>query len=536
MKKLVLLALIVLFSIPCSGQTTFGSITGVVTDPTGSVVPDATVTVTNEATGTARKVVTSAGGAYNVPNLDIGTYRVTVGASGFARYERTGLILSTNQVLNVDAALELATTATVTEVRSVATAISTETSSLTDVKTNQVLEQLPLEMARHLADKGFYTYTFLNTGTSSVTYTSIPVINGVRTQSGTLPTMDGIAVTAYSGGASPVQPSFEGIQEVNVVTANPPAEFAVAANYTVVTKSGTNDFHGTGFYNYNGNRLNARNFFDATTPFRVYNSFGASAGGPIRKNKVFIFGDYEGSREAARRQLIADVPLPAWRSGNFSGLNTPIIDPLTGRAFSGNVIPDNRISPVAQRIQETVFPNPNFGPPGLQSGNFRQQYVGTTGFTRFDMFDIRADYNVSTRDTIFGRVSWRRMPLEGTALSPTIGHYPQRRYGHSATFSWTHTFSPALVNEFRTGITYHRNSYFLDVIGSDLVKQFGIQGVSTTGIHDAPIFRIDPVTYLDWDADDDSYFNNPSTTLVWIDNLSYTRGNHFLKFGVDIIR
>ena len=120
------------------------------------------------------------------------------------------------------------------------------------------------------------------------------------------------------------------------------------------------------------------------------------------------------------------------------------------------------------------------------------------------MFDGRVDYNVTSRDVLFGRVSWRRMPLSGVALSPTIGHYPQRRYGHSAIVSWTHTFSPALVNEFRTGATYHRNNYYLDVIGSDLIKQFGIQGITASGIHNAPIFRIDPVTYLDWDADSDN--------------------------------
>src|SRR5881296_1136133 len=294
-EKLALSLTISLFFVSQSaGQTTFGSVTGAVTDPSGGVVPGASVSVTNEGTGNERKVTTSGGGVFNAPNLDVGSYRVTVTAPGFARYERGGLILSANQVLNVDANLELAATATITEVRAAAPAISTETSSLTDVKTNQHLEQLPLEMTRHLADKGFYTYTFLNTGTSSVTFTSIPVINGIRTQSGTLPTMDGIAVTAYSGGASPVQPSFEGIQEVNVVTATPVAEFAVAANYTVVTKSGTNEFHGTAFYNYNGNALNARNFFSDSTPFRVYNNFGGSLGGPIKRNKAFFFADYEG--------------------------------------------------------------------------------------------------------------------------------------------------------------------------------------------------------------------------------------------------
>jgi hypothetical protein len=530
--------MLLLFAAHAAGQTTFGSITGTVVDPTGAVVPSAAVSVINEGTGLERKLTTSTGGVFNAPNLDLGVYRVTVTAAGFARYERKGLVLSSNQVLNVDAELELATTATITEVREAPPAISTETSSLSDAKNNEVLQQLPLEMSRHLADKGFYTYTLLSTGTSSVTYTSIPVINGVRTQSGTLPTMDGIAVTAYSGGASPVQPSFEIVQEVNVLTANPTAEFAVAANYTVVTKSGSNEYHGTLFYNYNGHWLNSRNFFSTETPLRVYNNFGGSLGGPIKKNKLFFFGDYEGSREAARRQMTTDVPLPAWRTGDFSGLGVTIVDPTNldsnGRPtpFSGNRIPDSRISPVSRNVQE-VFPLPNFGSPTLQAGNFRQLFTGTTGFTRFNMFDARADYNISSRDIVFGRVSWRRMPLDGFDYPPSIGHYPQRRYGHSAIASWTHTFSPGLLNEFRTGVTYHRNSYAYDVIGSDLIQRWGIKGVTATGIHAAPIFRIDPVTYFEME---DANFNNPSTSLQWIDNLSWTRGAHFMKFGIDVIR
>jgi carboxypeptidase family protein len=252
---IVLLASLPFVVSPSYGQTTFGQITGTVTDPSGAVVPGANVTVTNEETQIARQVSTSASGVYSVPNLNVGTYRVRITVTGFTTYERGGLILSANQVINVDATLALGTSETVTEVTAATPAIATETSALADVKTNKDLQQLPLEMTRHLADKGFYTYAFLTTGTSSVTTTSLPVINGVRTQAGTLPTMDGIAVTAYQGGASPVQPSFEGVQEVNVVTGNPPAEFAVAANFTVVTKSGTNAYHGTAFYNYNGNAL-----------------------------------------------------------------------------------------------------------------------------------------------------------------------------------------------------------------------------------------------------------------------------------------
>src|SRR5207249_3031962 len=210
---------------PASGQTTFGQITATVRDPSGAVVPGASVTVINEETQVAREVSTSGSGVVNIPNLSVGTYQVRITMVGFATYERRGLILSANQVINVDTTLALGSTEIVTEVAAASPSIVTETSVLSDVKTNRGLQQLPLEMTRHSADKGFYTYSFLTTGTSSVTYSSVPVINGVRSLTGTLPTMDGIAVTAYQGGASAVQPSFEGVQEVNVVTANPAAEF-----------------------------------------------------------------------------------------------------------------------------------------------------------------------------------------------------------------------------------------------------------------------------------------------------------------------
>ncbi|HSB18307.1 MAG TPA: hypothetical protein VLE22_27900, partial [Bryobacteraceae bacterium] len=213
-----------------------------------------------------------------------------------------------------------------------------------------------------------------------------------------------------------------------------------------------------------------------------------------------------------------------------------IVDPLTNIPFQDNIIPPERISAVSKKIQDTLFPLPNFGPPGLEAANYRQQFPGTTGFTRFNQFDIRGDYNFSSRDVVFARVSWRRMPLDYTDLVPTIGKVTQRRYGHSAVASWNHTFSPSVVNEFRTGVTYHRNSYYLDVIGSDLIQQWGIRGTTVTGINDAPIVRIDPVTYVDYDDYDDSYYNNPSATFQWIDNLSWTQGRHFVKFGVDVIR
>ncbi len=524
----------VLFASLSLAQSTFGSITGVVTDPSGGVTPGAEVTVTNAGTGAVRKVTTGSTGVFNVPNLDLGAYVLRVSAKGFTTYERAGLNLESNQVLNVNVELAVGSVSSVVEVQEASPAITTETNDLSGSVGSAAVEQLPL-VSRHTGDGGVYAYTLMNTGISAVPSSSLAVVQGARLESGAVPTMDGIAVMAYPFGASPVQPSLESVQEISVVKASGPAEFATAGNIKVVTKSGTNEFHGGAFWDFNDNHLNARNFFSSTVPFRVYHDFAASAGGPIKKNKVFFFADYEGSREAAKVLNILDVPLPAFRNGDFSALKGTVVkNPFTGQPFPNNQIPPGLISPVSQKVQDYFYPVPNTGAPGALSSNWQAQYPGTTGFTHYDHFDIRGDYNISSRDVIFARVSWRRMPLNYTDVYPL--HETQLRRTKSGVFSWNDTISPAAVNEFRFGATFHVNPYFIDAVGSDLIRQFGIQGISTTGVHNAPIFQITGVSAVDLDAASDSYQNNPETNYEWIDNLSWTRGRHLMKFGVDVIR
>jgi len=281
-------------------------------------------------------------------------------------------------------------------------------------------------------------------------------------------------------------------------------------------------------------RLNARDFFSPAAPFRVYHNFGTSFGGPIRKDKTFFFGDYEGSREAANVVITGNTPLPAWRSGDFSGLSTNIIDPVTGAQFPGNRIPANRINPVSQKTQDFFYPSPNFGPAGLQVGNWRGQFPGQTGFTHFNDFGVRIDQNFSNGDKVYGRVSYRQLPLTAReAVLPPIGLRDQIRGARSVVASWTHLFSPSVVNEIRTGMTRQRNYYYPDLVGSDILKQIGIQGVTTTGIHNVPAFNITGITTTDQP--------NPQaltldTNFEGTDNVSWTRGRHSMKVGFDAIR
>ncbi|HEY3838611.1 MAG TPA: hypothetical protein VGL72_18655, partial [Bryobacteraceae bacterium] len=270
-----------------------------------------------------------------------------------------------------------------------------------------------------------------------------------------------------------------------------------------------------------------------SVPFRVYNDFGVSGGGPIVKNKLFFFGDYEGSREAATGTLVETVPLPAWRSGDFSTLGQVVKDPTTGQPFPGNVIPSNRISPVSQAVQNYIFPLPNTGAPGTLNNNWTKNVPSQTGFTHYNRIDGRADYNMTDKDSLFVRLSWMRMPYYSAGVYPLARI--QTRYAQSAVLSYNRIISPTAVNEFRMGATYHRNFFVGNVIGSDLLSQFGIQGIPTAGVPTAPYFSINGVTAFNPSSGADYYNSNPDTSFEWTDNLSWTRGRHNMKFGFDAV-
>ena len=515
------------------GQTTFGSITGTVADPSGSAVPNAAVTVTNDAKGTTRKETTGSTGVFNVPNLDVGTYRLAITATGFETYERAGLDLTAHQVINLNVALVLGSTATVVNVVAASPIIDTSNATLSSVVTGFSMQELPLVSRQH-GDAGFYDIMLLNPGTAQVPVNGAgPVINGTHQASGQLVAIDGIALWRNTSGygAGEEQPSFEAAQEVHVITSDAPAEYASPVATTEVTKSGSNAFHGGAFEAYNSNILNARDFFATTAPTRVFNDFGATLGGPIRKNKTFFYFAFEGTRSGGPTPLTANVPPVAWRQGDFSSLSTVIKNPATGQPFQGNVIPSNIISSVSQKMDSTIYPLPNFGSPTLVSNNFRGNYPNV-GTNNWDVYNGRVDHNFSSRDTIFGRFSTRKIPQNRTITLPTVGSGLQIRNGFSSVFSWTHIFSPTVFNEFRAGYIRGRNHFFLYANGGNLVEQFGLQGVPATGIPGAPVLSITSVTGLTSFTYQDTHEDN----FQYIDDVVWNKGRHFMKFGFNAVR
>ena len=532
--KAVLFGLLLLLGV-CSAvaQTTFGAITGTVTDATGAVIGGATVSVLNERTGIQRLLTTSDTGVYFAPNLDPGIYSVRIAKEGFRGYQKTGMHLAANQVINVDTRLVVSSAVTTVNVVGVYGAeLNTQTPTLNNVIPSTQLEQLPI-ITRQKGDQGLWGYASYNNG---IGHEPFFIANGSRYVD-TQPTVDGITVMSYETGigGSTVMTGMEATAELNVQLANAPAEFSRPVQMTMVSKSGGNEFHGSLFEDYNGSSLNARDFFAKTVPFRVYNNFGASLGGPIQRNRTFFFGAYEGSREATEVINTMNVPLAAWRSGDFSGLSKQLVNPYTGTPFPGNRIPAGMISPVSQKLAAIYFPYPNYGPPTLEAGNFRDQpRPGINGVTIFDKLDARIDHNFSTRDTLFGRFSYSRMPLNAyikNAVLP-LGHRISLRTANSAAISWTHTFSPDLLNELRAGYTRDRNFIQSGVVGSELVQQAGLQGISVSGVPTYPIISVSGVTA----AGQVPNFLGAGTNFQISDSISWVRRSHSLKFGFDVIR
>lgn len=511
-------------------QTTFGSVSGVVTDQTKAPIPDAEVTVVNQDTGLRRSQNTAATGVYNIPDLAPGTYTLRFERAGFSSQERQGIVVDANHVVNVDIQFAVGTAAVKIDVQGTAPVINTESSTTSYVKTDTELLDSAVNIRQGNTTQGFVMY---NPGVSvndSGNYSG----PGAR-QIDTYWTNDGIVeMQDLSGsGGSGVGPDLENVAEINYVLVNAPAEFKGATTITTVSKSGTNRFHGSLYYDYNGSRLNARDFFSAKVPFTVYNDFAGSVGGPIRKNKTFFFADYEGSRNRGARVIADNTPLAAWRTGDFSNLlaNGKVLkNPFTGLAFANNMIPSSLINPVSQNLQNTFYPQPNCGAPGIVAGNYCANLPTRNDF---NIVDGRVDHYFRERDTMFVRYSYHRMRVLGQrGLLPPAGTYNQQRNSSNAVVSYSHTFSPTLFNEVRAGFSRDISDVASTLMGDKIVSDAGLVGITNAGIPGQPALSISGLTGTSSYSIHDKALTNFEVT----DNVSWTRGRHAFKLGGDFIR
>ena len=546
---------------PCLAQATAGTILGRVLDAQGGVVPAATITVQNGATGMTQTAETSAAGEYSVPALPPGDYTLTIGKSGFTQLARHGLHLAIDQKMRVDVQLTLGIVTETVTVSAPSPVLQTETAETGQVIVNRQILDLPL------LGRNFLDLTRLTAGvTGGAGGNTLNIaVNGQREFANSI-LVDGVEVSANRNNDTTLRPSVDSVEEFKVLTADYAAEWGRSSGAVIAIqmKSGANRPHGNLYEFLRPGSTAARSFF-ATEPSPLnQNNYGGTVGGPIKKDRTFFFASYEGVRLRDAFSFLDSVP-PAGQihylsngSVDLSGLKdpltgnqVPIFDPNVYAAsyyaqpFPGNVIPASRVSPAGKAILQSFFPVPSA--PGILNGwynNFvsRQAYAfdsNTAGgrldhqLTENDRLSAVFHYGSFASDT--GDRFAGQIPVAGGG-DADYGDRENSR-SQSLSISGTHLISTKSLNEFRFGYMRYRLDQRSLLDGQNLAAQFGVGNVNLPGFPQTSGF---PAIYLGSGAQTGGSSYKPLSFLdrnyQFADNIVTHRGRHEWKAGLQFRR
>ncbi len=534
-----------------------GTIQGTVTDTTGAALPGATVTVTKISTNAVRKALTTSSGFYSVPALTAGTYKITVTARGFKTVTHPKVIVDAMAVVALNIALPVgAATSTVT-VTTATPILQTQSATLGMTMRNNLYTALPLDM--NGTARNPVSFVKLVPGVQATSQqsagTQFASINGGQArQNGIyiegLPTTDS-AVQGETRFLSE-EVSVEAVNQFQVLTNNAPAMYDGQGVENFTIKSGTNHIHGTAYEYFRNTALDAAGYFSKVTPVEHQNEFGADAGAPIVKNKVFIFGDFDGYyfRQATNATL-QTVPTLQERQGNFSALPEPIYDPLTTTCsatgctrsqfdYNGtpNAINPARLSPVSQSLQ-SYLPKP--------TNNQLLNNVLTNFTTGVNVFDTteRLDWHVNSRNLayfIFSRGRFETTPVAGVSGGTDALPLPytaSRIVQENVTLGQIHdvdTITPNLINQ----LAYSFNRLQVPILSAtspgDYPTKAGLAGLPAGQASTAfPTTNFSgPNSPIGWAGTNSIAFNDASNTFVLQDNLQWVHGKHAITYGGQI--
>ena len=543
------LFLLLLAAATVSAQST-GTILGTIRDSSGAVIPGASLKITHIATETTRETATNSVGNYIAPALQPGVYRIEVEVAGFRKRVIPSVELEVDQAARIDLSLEPGSVSETIEVTAAQPLVNTESPALGQVIDNARVLNMPLN-GRQFLELTLQTPGVVTgnggpqTGSSTMFQrpgqNSSISVSGGRSQNNSF-LIDGTQNTDPDVNAYVVSPSVDMIQEFKMETRNYSAEFGRSSGgqISVVTKSGTNQFHGSAYEFLRNNAVDARPFNNpgALPAFRR-NQFGATFGGPIIRDRTFFFASLEGFRRVEGQSATMTVPTALQRLGDFSETRgifdpaTTVPDPAdsTGKRrirtqYANNVIPASQRNSVATRIINQFVPAPNL--PGVANN-----YIDTrSARQRNNQGSLRLDHRLTNKDMLFGRHTLSNETSFVPSGLPGSGAYSYVR-GQNFTLSETHAAGPTLVNDFKFGYNRLRlerlseNAFKRNVVGElgILGVQFG--GPETWGI---PSVTIPGYTTLG----DDNFFlpmRLRNNAFQWLDNLTWVRGRHNLKFG-----
>ena len=552
--------LAVLFTSVLSAQTITGSITGVVTDPSSSVIPNVKIVATNAGTNLAYPTTTNDAGVYNLVFLPVGRYTVSASAQGFKQALLGPFALDVNQIAKVDVKLEVGEVTQSVEITGIAPVLQTESTATGDSLTAEKLSSIPLN------GRNFASLTMLIPGAISTSPNAMntsgrvqgsgsrPQVNGNREQTNNF-LLDGIDNNDSIDNRVGYQPNVDALQEVKVITGNGSSEFGNVGGAIVnaTLKGGTNQFHGNVFEFLRNQKLDANGFFANRSkapraPLRR-NIFGGTLGGPVIKNKAFFFVDYEGTEQRTSGSATASVAPAAWRTGDLSDFltksNQIVRDPNTGpdvasrTPFPGNIIPANRITnPVAQKLFSSpdLYPMPNNAGTGTL-GIASNYLSGSASRLSNKQGDIKGDFRLSDKDALSARWSVSDYQSVGSqAALPvfmTSGNFAPTQ---SAVLTWTRTISATVINEARMGYTRVHIDEGLPIDWSGLLGEanakFGIAGGQPVpGLSSVPLG-----SGLSGIGTGASIGRTVDNKISYGDNLAWQKGAHFLRIGGQAVR
>lgn len=520
-----------------------GRIVGIVTDPSGAVVPGARVTVKNQLTGVEyTPAETDSKGYYVIPAVPEGQYVVKIEHSGFRTTERTGIEVGVDQDARIDVELEVGSTSQSVTVQGQAPLINTESATIASSVDRVTITSMPTGFPPAVLDLLFFSpgitsYHGAANGDSNFSVNGGPSNTQVTVLDGANIVVPGSGTYWYQG-----RPTVQEVQTIKWETAPYSAEFGGMANINMTTVSGNNQLHGNVYFYKSTPGLQARTFFESKVSPFAQNDFGFTVGAPIKKNKTFYTFTFFVNRAISPSAQIVTVPTAAELQGNFSGFPT-IYDPATTvsnpsgsgyvrTAFANNVIPTTRFDPVATSIM-TAWPSPNVAG---NANNFNNQLLSgsalnttnQTGDSEGPFYAVKIDENISDRHHLFGRYEYTS-PWTGYAhVFPGPGgvNYWNQGYDDIWTVAIGDTFSlsPTKLNEFRAYVTSNLNARIDDVTNYD--SQFKLNGFGLG----YPYISISGVQSISLGPTQLPSYTVPNATGV-SDNISIIHGAHTIKFG-----
>lgn len=537
--SLILLLAVAPFAIAQQADTAL--IVGTITDTTGAVIPRVNVTFNNIETGIASSAQTNETGNYRSNPLRIGTYIVVVEAEGFKTYSGSGVTLSIGDVRELNVALEVGAVTEVIEVEATAPLLQTTESSAGTVIENRQIVDLPLN------GRDYLQLAVISAGTVVSRGQGISIGGQRGTEINFM--IDGVdnnnqSIASQGAQKETVKPSVDAVAEFKVITNGFSAEYgkSSAGIVSLAIKSGTNDIHGTGFFFMRDESMDAKPYFAPGEKAQFgRQQYGFAVGGPIKRNKSFLFGDLELTDIRETATFVRTIPTPLMRRGDFSQISNTIYDPFDANGaiadarqpFPNQVIPAARFDPIS-RTAKDFYPDP------LNDDLVRNHTFQPPRNQDFSKWDIRWDHNLSEKDNLFARWSAQQQLRGSTPALPATANFGSLFPGgnsldvtsNNAAFGWNRIWSPALISNFRFGWNYLDTDAEIhpDVPGN-VNREIGLPGFDEN-LRGMAIFEIGGYQQLgnsNWAPN----LIQSQTRQVSADN-TYTMGNHAIKFGAQI--